>query len=75
MQVVPKKSGIIVVSNKNNEFILTRTVTRWWVCIDYYKFNDATNKDNFSLSCFDQMLKRLLGHAYYYFLDSFLGYN
>ena len=39
---VPKKGGITVVENENNELIPTRTVTGWRVCIDYRKLNDAT---------------------------------
>jgi len=41
-QVVPKKGGMIVVMNKKNELIPTRTVTGWRVCIDYRRLNDAT---------------------------------
>nr|GEU67419.1 reverse transcriptase domain-containing protein [Tanacetum cinerariifolium] len=44
---VPKKGGITVVANENNELIPTRLVTGWRVCIDYRKLNDATRKDNF----------------------------
>ncbi|GJY14816.1 reverse transcriptase domain-containing protein, partial [Tanacetum coccineum] len=36
--VVPKKGGITVVTNDNNELILTRLVTGWRVCIDYQKY-------------------------------------
>ncbi|GKE95465.1 reverse transcriptase domain-containing protein [Tanacetum coccineum] len=39
---VPKKGGMIVVENKDNELIPTRLVTGWRVCIDYQKLNDAT---------------------------------
>ena len=42
IQVVPKKGGMTVVKNENNELIPTRTVTNWRVCIDYRKHNDAT---------------------------------
>ncbi|GJW86526.1 reverse transcriptase domain-containing protein [Tanacetum coccineum] len=56
---VPKKGGIIVVTNRNNELVLTRTVTGWRVCIDYRKLNEATAKDHFPLPFMDQMLERL----------------
>ncbi|GJX85991.1 reverse transcriptase domain-containing protein [Tanacetum coccineum] len=32
---VPKKGGMTVVINDENELVLTRLVTRWRVCIDY----------------------------------------
>ncbi|GJS69929.1 reverse transcriptase domain-containing protein [Tanacetum coccineum] len=72
VHVVPKKSGMTVVTNENNELILTRLVTRWRVCIDYQKLNDATRKDHFPLPFMDQMLERLAGNEFYCFLDGFL---
>nr|GEW04085.1 reverse transcriptase domain-containing protein [Tanacetum cinerariifolium] len=39
---VPKKGGFTVVENEENELISTRLVTRWRVCIDYQKLNEAT---------------------------------
>nr|GEX59237.1 hypothetical protein [Tanacetum cinerariifolium] len=72
---VPKKGGITVVENENNELILTRLVTRWRVCIDYRKLNDATRKDHFPLPFMDQMLKRLAGNEFYCFLDGFFDTN
>ncbi|GKB52252.1 reverse transcriptase domain-containing protein [Tanacetum coccineum] len=35
------------------------------------KLNDATRKDHFPLPFMDQMLERLSGNEYYYFLDGF----
>ncbi|GJZ42671.1 reverse transcriptase domain-containing protein [Tanacetum coccineum] len=69
---VPKKGGIIVVTNENDELVPTRTVTGWRVCIDYRKLNEATTKDHFPLPFMDQMLERLAGNKYFYFLDGFL---
>nr|GEV85109.1 DNA-directed DNA polymerase [Tanacetum cinerariifolium] len=46
---VPKKGGMTIVANENNELIPTRLVTGWRVCIDYRKLNDATRKDHFSI--------------------------
>nr|GEU36409.1 DNA-directed DNA polymerase [Tanacetum cinerariifolium] len=63
-----------VLANKNNEFIPTRLVIDWRVCIDYRKLNDATRKDHFSLPFVDQMLERLVRNEFYCFLDGFLGY-
>ncbi|GJR24169.1 reverse transcriptase domain-containing protein [Tanacetum coccineum] len=63
-----------VVTNEDNELIPTRLVTRWRVCIDYQKINDATRKDHFPLPFMDQMLERLAGNEYYCFLDGFFEY-
>nr|GFC45166.1 reverse transcriptase domain-containing protein [Tanacetum cinerariifolium] len=41
---IPKKRGFTVVENEDNELIPTRLVTRWRVCIDYRKLNEATRK-------------------------------
>ncbi|GJX82654.1 hypothetical protein Tco_0332135 [Tanacetum coccineum] len=64
---VPKKGGITVVTNKNDELVPTRTVTVWRVCIDYRKLNKATAKDHFPLRLMDQMLERLTGNKYFCF--------
>ncbi|GKA57368.1 DNA-directed DNA polymerase [Tanacetum coccineum] len=44
IHVVPKKRGMTVVLNENNELIPSRTTTGWRVCINYQKLNDATRK-------------------------------
>ncbi|KAL4272518.1 hypothetical protein GQ457_13G017520 [Hibiscus cannabinus] len=75
VQCVPKKGGITVISNEKNELIPTRTVTDWWVCMDYRKLNKAIRKDHFPLPFFDQMLHRLAGKQFYCFLDGYSGYN
>ncbi|GJY10541.1 hypothetical protein Tco_0378726 [Tanacetum coccineum] len=41
---VPKKGGMTVVKNDENDLIPTRLVTGWRVCIDYRKLNEATRK-------------------------------
>nr|GEW50581.1 reverse transcriptase domain-containing protein [Tanacetum cinerariifolium] len=71
---VPKKGGFTVVKNEENELIPTRLVTRWRVCIDYCKLNEATHKDYFPLPFMDQMLEKLAGNEFYCFLDGFSGY-
>ncbi|GKA13080.1 reverse transcriptase domain-containing protein [Tanacetum coccineum] len=71
---VPKKGGMTIVTNEDNELIPTILVTRWRVCIDYWKLNDATRKDHFPLPFMDKMLERLAGNEYYWFLDGFSGY-
>nr|GFA67827.1 reverse transcriptase domain-containing protein [Tanacetum cinerariifolium] len=71
---VPKKGGMTVNKNDENELVPTRLVTGWRVCIDYRKLNEATRKNHFSLPFMDQMLERLAGNEYYCFLDGFSGY-
>ncbi|GJY03916.1 reverse transcriptase domain-containing protein [Tanacetum coccineum] len=71
---VPKKGGITVVANEENELIPTCLVTGWRVCIDYRKLNEATRKDHFPLPFMDQILERLAGNEFYCFPDGFLGY-
>nr|GEV38982.1 reverse transcriptase domain-containing protein [Tanacetum cinerariifolium] len=70
---VPKKGGMTVVTNDENELVPTRLITGWRVCIDYHKMNEATRKDHFLLPFMDQMLERLTGNEYYCFLDGFSG--
>ncbi|GKB57809.1 hypothetical protein Tco_0913995 [Tanacetum coccineum] len=71
---VPKKGGMTVVTNEDNELVPTRTVTGWRVCIDYRKLNEATRKDHFPLPFMDQMLERLAGNKFFCFLDEFSRY-
>ena len=75
VQVMPKKGGTTVIINYQNELIPTMKVTRWRVCIDYRKLNEATRKNHFPLPFINQMLKKLSGHDYYFFLDGYSGYN
>ena len=73
--MVPKKGGFTVIINEKNELIPTRTVTGWRVCIDCKKLNTVTKKDHYPLPFIDQMLDRLAGHPYFYFLDGYSSYN
>ncbi|CAN6679372.1 unnamed protein product [Malus baccata var. baccata] len=75
VQCVPKKSGVTVVKNAENELVPTRIQTGWRVCIDYRKLNATTRNDHFPLPFIDQMLERLAGHSFYCFLDGYSGYN
>ena len=74
-QLVPKKFGVTVVTNENNELIPTRVTSGWRVCIDYRKLNAGTRKDYFPLPFVDQMLERVTGHEFYCFLDGYSRYN
>ncbi|CAN6720990.1 unnamed protein product [Malus baccata var. baccata] len=58
IQFVPKKSGVTVVENAENELVPTRIQIGWRVCIDYRKLNATTRKDHFPLPFLDQMLER-----------------
>ncbi|KAL9382107.1 hypothetical protein Peur_025142 [Populus x canadensis] len=75
IHVVPKKTGITLVKNKNDELIPTRISSGWRMCVDYRKLNLATRKDHFPLPFMDQMLERLAGKSFYCFLDGYSGYN
>ena len=43
--------------------------------MDYRKLNACAEKDHFSMPIMDQMLYRLTGKGWYYFLDGYSGYN
>ncbi|KAM1569366.1 hypothetical protein ACFX10_034490 [Malus domestica] len=65
VQCVPKKSGVTVVKNAENELVPTRIQTGWQVCIDCRKLNATTRNDHFPFPFIDQMLERqgiVLGH-------------
>ncbi|RVW88188.1 Retrovirus-related Pol polyprotein from transposon 17.6 [Vitis vinifera] len=73
-QVVPKKSGITVIQNEKGEEVSTRLTSGWRVCVDYRRLNSVTRKDHFPLPFMDQVLERVSGHPFYYFLDGYSGY-
>jgi hypothetical protein len=64
-----------VVKNEKNELIPQRTVTDWWMCIDYRKLNKATKKGHFPLPFIDEMLEWRANHSFFCFLDGYLGYH
>ncbi|CAM8892938.1 unnamed protein product [Rhodiola kirilowii] len=74
VHVVPKKGGLTVICNENNDLIPTRTMTGWRMCIDYRKLNKATRKDHFPLSFIDQMLERLAKRKFFCYLDGYSGF-
>ncbi|RDY11491.1 Retrovirus-related Pol polyprotein from transposon 17.6, partial [Mucuna pruriens] len=74
VQVVLKKSRIIVMKNRHDELVPTRIQNSWRVYIDYRKLNQATLKDHFPLPFIDQVLKKLARKSHYCFLDIFFWY-
>jgi hypothetical protein len=64
---VPKKGGITVVPNENNELITQRVVVGYRMCIDFRKVNKVTKKDHYLLPFIDQMLERLSKKTYFLF--------
>lgn len=74
VHVIPKKGGVTVVKNENDELIPTRTITDHRMCIDYHKLNATSRKDHFLLPFIDQMLEMLANHTDYCFLDGYLRF-
>ncbi|XP_019261122.1 PREDICTED: uncharacterized protein LOC109239071 [Nicotiana attenuata] len=70
-----EEGSITMVKHEDNELIPTRTVTGWRMCIDYRRLNDAIRKDHFPLPFINQMLEKVAGHGWYFFLDLYSGYN
>ncbi|XP_049414773.1 uncharacterized protein LOC125877556 [Solanum stenotomum] len=75
VQCVPKKCGITVVPNSKDELFSISPMTGWRVCMDYRKLNAWIENDHFHVPFMDQMLDRLAGKVWYYFLDGYSGYN
>jgi hypothetical protein len=75
VQVVPKNGGTTVVRNEKNELIPQRTVTGWWMCIDYRKLNKAIKNGHFLLPFIDEILERLTNHSFFCFLDGYFRYH
>ena len=61
VKCVPKKGGMIVVTDEKNELFPMRLATGWRVCMDYQKLNAWTEKDHFLMHFMDQMLDRIAG--------------
>ncbi|RDY07268.1 hypothetical protein CR513_08633, partial [Mucuna pruriens] len=59
VQVVPKKSGMTVMKNHQDELVPMRIQNSWRVCIDYTRLNQAICKDHFPLPFIDQFLEKL----------------
>ncbi|KAK1628968.1 hypothetical protein QYE76_003283, partial [Lolium multiflorum] len=72
---VPKKGGITVVPNDNDELIPQRVVVGYRMCIDFRKVNKVTKKDHYPLPFIDQMLERLSKNTHFCFLDGYSRFS
>ena len=72
---VPKKGGITVVANDNDDLIPQRTIVGYRMCIDFRKLNKAAKKDHYPLPFIDQMLERLAKNSHFFFLDGYSGFS
>ncbi|KAK1628043.1 hypothetical protein QYE76_002358 [Lolium multiflorum] len=72
---VPKKGGMTVVPNDNDELIPQRVVVGYRMCIDFRKVNKVTKKDHYTLPFIDQMLERLSKNTHFCFLDGYSGFH
>jgi len=61
--------------NDQGKLIQTRTPKRWRVSIDYRKLNAVTRKDQLPPPFIDQILGKLAGQSFYYFLEGYSRYN
>jgi hypothetical protein len=53
---VPKKGGMTVVPNDEDELVAQHTIVGYRMCTDFRKLNKATRKDHYPLPFIDQML-------------------
>lgn len=72
--MVPKKIGTIVVKNDQRVLVPVRVQNGWKMFIDFRKLNNVTNKDYFPIPFIDQMLERLNGKLFFYFLNGCSGF-
>ncbi len=59
-------SPLIIMPNKNDNL---------HICVDYWKLNAQTKKDQFPLPLLDSVLDSVVGHEMYSFMDGYSGYN
>ncbi|RDX98332.1 Retrovirus-related Pol polyprotein, partial [Mucuna pruriens] len=51
VEVVPKKSGMIIMRNQHDELVPMWIQNSWRVCIDYRRLNQDTRKDHYTFAC------------------------
>jgi len=69
-----------IILEENLEWVLPITITikkngKLWVCVDYYKFNDCTNKDYYPLPFINDILDEVIGNELYCFGDGYSAYK
>ena len=75
VQCVPKKGGgTTVMENEQKQLIDIRMNTRYRMCNDCRKLNEASQKDHFLLPFIDHLLEKLYGHEFYCCLNRYSGY-
>jgi hypothetical protein len=72
---VPKKGGMTMVPNNEDELVAQHTVVGYRMCIDFRKLHKATRKDHCPLPFIDQMLERLSKHSHFCYLDDYSGFS
>jgi hypothetical protein len=75
MHCAPKKGGITIVPNENNELIPQRVVVGCRMCIEFRKVNKRTKKDHYPLPFIDQMLERLSKKTHFCFIDGYSRFS
>lgn len=63
---------MLSIENEKNELIPSRVVISWRICMDYRKLNKATRNDHFPFPFIDQILDKMVGKEFHYFLDAYL---
>lgn len=74
MQCVPKKCGMTMLQNENNELIYTQIVD-WQICIGLHETKQFYLEDRFPLSFINQMLDRMARRSHFSCLDGYSEYN
>jgi len=74
VHVVPKKTGLTLVPNEENELVPMRVQNGWRMCIGFRKLNATRRNDHFPIPFIDERLERLAAKSFFYFLYGFSGY-
>ena len=72
---IPKKGGISIVANEDNDLVPTRTVIGYGMCVDFRKLNKWTRKDHYPLPFINEILERLANNSYFCYLDGYSGFS